>query len=878
MKRDLIIGYTGQLRPYGYLEDRLVETPMIVNPRLFRPRELTDEQKARYGCDVMFASRSGQPTEERIDELHQEFNDAKHLNCPRSVLQSVHDHLWTEYRAERTFTSYQRLREELVQLPDFRDWLLSLSPDDQDYAMQRIFWRLNDVIYRQIVIHWLVDYAEERNQAAKPPETGVAQRTDHRSPSHDPHVTASSTTSTFDVQRSAFDVPPSLTSSTASSTAPCSLPPASPPFRLYLYGEGWDKHPRFAPYYKGVLQHGEELSIAYQAAKWCLHLNAMEGGHQRALEIVASGARPLLRRSRSAVSADPLLDVAFAGLAAVLAESTIYSTSSRLVRPLRVVIGDWLVKESVRMCIAGTELSRHMKQIEVAVTGQIRQGQALAEGAFSGSKKLVGFLGGGPGFNPAPETTGVMVPLGRSIAEVTMETLVRLTGSELATSPLLQALVSVVGWDVRTICHCVLWVAANDKEKLLKHKDMIACLPAAGILHATRCLADARAQGAATELLRSIRVTDLRTAINRLEYALLATQLGQDVDQERIVGSLYRESEFNDGFSRCAWEYRRQGDYRVARNWFRLERMRGRSTPIWRLNHALLLAECGTEKDWAELQLLLRLPLPGKDETQTKFRAIVAALLRRNWPQRTETICRLLGDLLLTGSEDAGDSAIAFAEFLATSGFWWIALDIRRSLPSTCEQDGRQSGRWHLAKMADAYNRWCLEKVVPPLPPAVPSSHRSHAYLLLFWSALHRGSYSQAESILDHMCGCQSLPANALHLLSAILRLAIGDRCRAKVECDAVSNQGLSCSMRLHLLQCWRDLGCHQAAEDCAAGLDAICSTSVGLDTERAVRFVAGVSYLKAPNGPLAWRIRQILKGAEWRRILTVPEAEKYED
>ncbi len=233
-KRDLIIGYVGQLKPYGYREDRLVEMPMIVNTNIFRPRELTEEEKEKYGCDVMFASNCGAPTEERIDELYDDFNHVRKIPTERSLLQTIHDHIWAEYRAEKTFTSEDQLRTELLKVDGFGQWFADLTPGDQDCASQRIFWRLNDVIYRQVVIEWLDDYAQEH-----------------------------------------------------------------PDFKLHLYGEGWDKHPRFAKYHRGVLQHGEELSIAYQAAKHCLHLNSTEGGHQRVLEILLSGADVMSRAGTS---------------------------------------------------------------------------------------------------------------------------------------------------------------------------------------------------------------------------------------------------------------------------------------------------------------------------------------------------------------------------------------------------------------------------------------------------------------------------------------------------------------------------------------------------------------------------------------------------
>ncbi len=216
-KRDLIVGYTGQLKPYGYNEERLHPLSMIVDTEIFKPRELTPEQIEKYGCDVMFASNSGMPTERRVKEnLVPMFED---VGWDEATLMEFHDKLWDYYRAGNTITSYQQLIN-----------FLQLDATPEETRVQNLFWRLNDTIYRHVVIEWLDEYAQENSD-----------------------------------------------------------------FKLHLYGKGWEEHPRFAKYAKGELAHGEELSVAYQAAKQCLHLNAVEGEHQRVLEIFATGGRLLLR-------------------------------------------------------------------------------------------------------------------------------------------------------------------------------------------------------------------------------------------------------------------------------------------------------------------------------------------------------------------------------------------------------------------------------------------------------------------------------------------------------------------------------------------------------------------------------------------------------
>ncbi len=67
-------------------------------------------------------------------------------------------------------------------------------------------------------------------------------------------------------------------------------------YTLALYGRGWEQHPRFGRWAKGVAAHGPELGRAFRKSRFALHLNPNEGSHQRLSEIIAAGATPLIRR------------------------------------------------------------------------------------------------------------------------------------------------------------------------------------------------------------------------------------------------------------------------------------------------------------------------------------------------------------------------------------------------------------------------------------------------------------------------------------------------------------------------------------------------------------------------------------------------------
>lgn len=68
---------------------------------------------------------------------------------------------------------------------------------------------------------------------------------------------------------------------------------------LHLYGNGWENHPRFSPYARGVAGNGEELRAIHQATAINLQCNSFGAIHQRLLDGLASGGFFLLRTTSS---------------------------------------------------------------------------------------------------------------------------------------------------------------------------------------------------------------------------------------------------------------------------------------------------------------------------------------------------------------------------------------------------------------------------------------------------------------------------------------------------------------------------------------------------------------------------------------------------
>jgi hypothetical protein len=64
---------------------------------------------------------------------------------------------------------------------------------------------------------------------------------------------------------------------------------------LHLYGNGWEAHPRFGQYARGVAQNGRQLRAIYQASRINLQITSYGAIHQRLLDGLASGGFFMIR-------------------------------------------------------------------------------------------------------------------------------------------------------------------------------------------------------------------------------------------------------------------------------------------------------------------------------------------------------------------------------------------------------------------------------------------------------------------------------------------------------------------------------------------------------------------------------------------------------
>ena len=65
-------------------------------------------------------------------------------------------------------------------------------------------------------------------------------------------------------------------------------------YTIEIYGEGWDKYEEVLPYYKGVLNYGEDISNVYSTATYAFAPHNLYTLQQRVFEATTAGAIPIV--------------------------------------------------------------------------------------------------------------------------------------------------------------------------------------------------------------------------------------------------------------------------------------------------------------------------------------------------------------------------------------------------------------------------------------------------------------------------------------------------------------------------------------------------------------------------------------------------------
>ena len=177
-KRDLVIGYTDELLARnGYPKERLISLNIPANPAIFRPIPLTGEQRGKYGCELAFVTNASMDTRRIVEETIWPQTSAIGFTADGAM--RIHDDLWTLYRAGQTLVARDGCLKWLAGHEEFRLAYAALPGgatefqrleivfDDSkssagtasskmiaDDLFRLFYWRLNDAIYRQVVLEW----------------------------------------------------------------------------------------------------------------------------------------------------------------------------------------------------------------------------------------------------------------------------------------------------------------------------------------------------------------------------------------------------------------------------------------------------------------------------------------------------------------------------------------------------------------------------------------------------------------------------------------------------------------------------------------------------------------------------------------------------
>ena len=163
-RRDLVIGYDEDrlVNDCNYPRDRFVALQIPANPHIFIPKQLSVSEKQTYGCELAFVSNVSTSSEQMLTEHI--IPTVEPMGISRETVREIHDHLWTCYRQGQTFCARRKLLDELFAFDEFEKAYHSdqdadstvISPIQRELT-RLFYWRLNDTIYRHVVLEWAVE-------------------------------------------------------------------------------------------------------------------------------------------------------------------------------------------------------------------------------------------------------------------------------------------------------------------------------------------------------------------------------------------------------------------------------------------------------------------------------------------------------------------------------------------------------------------------------------------------------------------------------------------------------------------------------------------------------------------------------------------------
>lgn len=159
--RNFIIGYINQIRPYGYRPEALIHMPMTIDEATFTPN-VTIAHPSTTDCEIIFASHANNSSQQQLEFLAQHIP----VPAPSDSLETLHDQLWNTYRQGNSITSFDDMHAYLQQDENRYGWITQALPDVRDTIIRMLFLKLNDTIYRHIILHWIAEFARQ-NPAIK---------------------------------------------------------------------------------------------------------------------------------------------------------------------------------------------------------------------------------------------------------------------------------------------------------------------------------------------------------------------------------------------------------------------------------------------------------------------------------------------------------------------------------------------------------------------------------------------------------------------------------------------------------------------------------------------------------------------------------------
>ena len=156
--RDFVLNhlYTWQeFKVLNYHKERLFDAPIPSNPNIYKTYELSKEEKEKYSCDICFVCHAAD-FEEKLNDFLATIVDVSIKQCLERMAYEYYEVAYKEGKLHHSKGEFKSFFLKLM-----KEWKYSMDENILDIFVGEMHIWLNQRIFRQILVNWLIDAGYE---------------------------------------------------------------------------------------------------------------------------------------------------------------------------------------------------------------------------------------------------------------------------------------------------------------------------------------------------------------------------------------------------------------------------------------------------------------------------------------------------------------------------------------------------------------------------------------------------------------------------------------------------------------------------------------------------------------------------------------------